>query len=180
MGRRVNDSELGAITTVTGAEIEKQPVDNVLLAIEGKVPGVLITQGSGLPGGAVTVNIQGINSLSAGTAPFYVVDGVPYPSGMLPNFGSVLGHDNNNEPLSGNGNALNYINPSDIESITVLRDADATAIYGSRAANGAILITTKRGKDREDANRHQCAKWMGKDDKDAAPYEYPAVSRDAP
>ena len=131
----------GNVTTVKAADIEKQPVNNPLLALEGRVPGVFITQGSGVPGAGVTVRIQGQNSIANGNDPFYVVDGVPYTAEWF----STL----NDNILSGGGvkgNPLSYINPDDIESIDVLKDADATAIYGSRAANGAILITTKKGK----------------------------------
>ena len=134
----------GDITTVKAADIEKQPISNPLLALEGRVPGLFITQSTGFSGGGVTALIQGQNSIGKGNDPFYVIDGVPYISQMLPNLGSVLGQSGVN--LAQNGNPLNYINPSDIESISVLKDADATAIYGSRAANGAILITTKKGK----------------------------------
>ncbi|HET6253306.1 MAG TPA: SusC/RagA family TonB-linked outer membrane protein [Puia sp.] len=131
----------GDVTKVTAKEIEAQPVGNVLAAIEGRVPGLLVTQTSGLPGGSFTTQIRGQSSLFSGTDPFYVIDGVPYNS-ELPTangFGLINGS------LNG-GNPLNFINPYDIESIEVLKDADATAIYGSQAANGAILITTKRGK----------------------------------
>ncbi len=128
----------GDVSKVTSKEIERQPVTNVLEALEGRVPGLLITQTTGLPGGAFTVQIRGQNSISQGNNPFFVIDGVPYNS-QLP--GAPI-----NEYLNG-GSPLNFINPYDIESIEVLKDADATAIYGSRAANGAILITTKHGRE---------------------------------
>jgi TonB-linked SusC/RagA family outer membrane protein len=136
----------GNIGTVTAKEIERQPVSNPLLALQGRVPGLVITQDNGIPGGGVTVRIQGQNSIGSGNDPFYVIDGVPYVSQMLATTnGGMLG--NSGGPSgSGTGNPMSYINPSDIESIDVLKDADATAIYGSRAANGAILITTKKGK----------------------------------
>jgi len=124
----------GNVTTVNAKEIEEQPVTNPLLALEGRVPGLYIVQGNGMPGSSVTVNIQGQNSIQNGNTPFYVVDGVPYSSQALQGLSPA------------NGNPLDFINPSDIESISVLKDADATAIYGSRAANGAILITTKKGR----------------------------------
>ncbi|QJB32622.1 SusC/RagA family TonB-linked outer membrane protein [Chitinophaga oryzae] len=139
-GTTTKRTSTGNIATINADIIEKQPVSNPLLALQGRVPGLFIQQTSGIPGANVKVNIQGINSLQQGTDPFFVVDGVPYPS------------VNMDPPLAGNafpggaGSTLQYINPSDIESITVLKDADATAIYGSRAANGAILITTKKGK----------------------------------
>lgn len=125
----------GDVTTVSSKDIEEQPVSNPLAALEGRVPGLFITQQTGVPGGGFTVSIRGQNSISNGSVPFYVVDGVPYSS-------TTLGTINND--LHG-GNPLSYLNPSDIESIEILKDADATSIYGSRAANGAILITTKKG-----------------------------------
>jgi TonB-linked SusC/RagA family outer membrane protein len=136
----------GNISSVSAKDIEEQPVSNPLLALEGRVPGLLITQTNGMPGGGVTVRIQGKNSILNGNDPLYVVDGVPYTSQLLPNLGSVLGGSGAPGYNSSYGNPLSYINPSDIESIEVLKDADATSIYGSRAANGAILITTKKGK----------------------------------
>src|SRR5262249_41074922 len=126
----------GDVTKVTASEIQKQPVGNVLAALEGRVPGMVITQNTGAPGGSFTVQIRGKNSILQGSDPFFVVDGVPYPSQTMGLINGVL-H---------NGNPLNFINPADIESVEVLKDADATAIYGSRAANGAVLITTKKGK----------------------------------
>jgi TonB-dependent starch-binding outer membrane protein SusC len=138
----------GNIANVKASDIEKQPVQNPLLALQGRVPGLLITQNSGVPGGGIVVRIQGLNSINNGNDPFIVIDGVPYPS-QMPAVGShdaVLGSSAGITGPGGNGNPLNYINPADIESIDILKDADATAIYGSRAANGAILITTKKGK----------------------------------
>jgi TonB-linked SusC/RagA family outer membrane protein len=140
----------GNVTTVTSKDIEQQPVSNPLLALEGRVPGLLITQSNGLPGGGITTRIQGQNSLAMGNDPLYVIDGVPYISQMLSTVnGGPLGQSGGaaiGYIPPGGGNPLSYINPSDIESISVLKDADATAIYGSQAANGAILITTKKGK----------------------------------
>ncbi|GAA3935340.1 SusC/RagA family TonB-linked outer membrane protein [Chitinophaga oryziterrae] len=147
----------GNVSVVKGAEIERQPVSNPLLALAGRVPGVFITQSSGIAGGGVKILIQGQNSISKGNEPFYVIDGVPYTSQLLPSInGDLLGYSGVTNPVA--GNPLNYIDPSDIESISILKDADATAIYGSRAANGAILITTKKGKTGQvklDANLQQ-------------------------
>jgi TonB-linked SusC/RagA family outer membrane protein len=136
----------GNVSTVKAEDIEKQPVNNPLLAVTGRVPGLFITQSTGLPGTGVTVRIQGTNSIGKGNDPFYVIDGVPYSSQVLPTVGIVLGSSGGEYQGArvGKGNPLNFINPADIESIEVLKDADATAIYGSRAANGAILITTKK------------------------------------
>ncbi|MBO9201408.1 MULTISPECIES: SusC/RagA family TonB-linked outer membrane protein [Niastella] len=133
----------GNVYTVKAADIEKQPVQNPLLALEGRVPGVVIIQTTGLSNGAVKIRIQGQNSIvDARNEPLIIIDGLPYPA--------ILPQDRNGTPVSGGGptgaSPLSYLNPMDIESIDVLKDADATAIYGSRAANGAIIITTKSGK----------------------------------
>lgn len=137
----------GNVSTVRAKEIEKQPVSNPLLALQGRVPGLFITQGSGFAGTGVKVRIQGLNSLTKGNDPFYVIDGVPYTSQLLPNLGAILGTSGSDNGFNANnGNPLSFISPDNIESIEILKDADATAIYGSRAANGAILITTKKGK----------------------------------
>jgi TonB-linked SusC/RagA family outer membrane protein len=139
---KVSDREkTGSITRVTAAEIENQPVSNPLAAMQGRMAGVNIVQTTGVPGGGFSVHIRGRNSIRAdGSEPLYIVDGVPYPSQSLGDsrVSTVLGY----VPQS----PLNGINPNDIESIEVLKDADATAIYGSRGANGVVLITTKKGK----------------------------------
>lgn len=140
-GRTSKRFNTGNVVTVRGEDIQKNPVTNVLAALQGRVPGMIITQATGIPGGAVNVNIRGTNSLAAGTEPLYIIDGVPYPPGTINNGGITL----LNQTLKG-GNYLNYFNPADIESVDVLKDADATSIYGSRGANGVILITTKKGK----------------------------------
>ncbi len=112
---------------------------------------MFIEQSSGIPGSGIKVRIQGQNSIINGNDPLYVIDGVPYYSEIASLNGSGIGPLGNSGGLAngrsvGTGNALAFINPLDIESIDILKDADATAIYGSRAANGAILITTKKGK----------------------------------
>ncbi len=138
----VRESErTGSIAKVTTKEIEKQPVTNPLAAISGRMAGVSITQATGTPGGGFDIKIRGVNSLRPeGNAPLYVVDGVPYS-------GQSLGYASASfSILSATASPISGLNPSDIESIEVLRDADATAIYGSRGANGVVLITTKRGK----------------------------------
>ncbi|MBC9934080.1 SusC/RagA family TonB-linked outer membrane protein [Chitinophaga qingshengii] len=139
-GTTTKRTSTGNIATVDAETIEKQPVSNPLLALQGRVPGLFIRQTTGISAGNVNVNIQGINSLAQGTAPFFVVDGVPYPPQLIGS--SIIG----GAIVGSYGSTLTYINPSDIESVSILKDADATAIYGSRAANGAILITTKKGK----------------------------------
>jgi len=132
----------GNISRVSAEEIERQPVINPLAAMQGRMSGVHITQTTGVPGGGFDIQIRGRNSLRAdGNDPLYIVDGVPYSSQTLGS-NQVSGLI-----LPGLGSSpLNNINPLDIASIEVLKDADATAIYGSRGANGVVLITTKRGK----------------------------------
>jgi TonB-dependent starch-binding outer membrane protein SusC len=151
-GQTTNRLSTGNISSVKAKDIEKAPVGNPLLAIAGRVPGVFIQQSTGVPGSGVKVIIQGQNSIGYGNDPFYVIDGVPYTSQLLPGLGGgILGESGPavpgaNPELNTSGNPLSFINPQDIESIDVLKDADATAIYGSRAANGAIIITTKKAK----------------------------------
>ncbi|RZJ82635.1 MAG: SusC/RagA family TonB-linked outer membrane protein, partial [Chryseobacterium sp.] len=127
------------IATITAEEIARQPVSNPLLALHGKVPGLFISQVSGVNGSDVNVTIQGKNSLNSGNNPFYVIDGVPY-SPQFTDFSLGSG------AFRGFSSSFNFVNPSDIERIDILKDADATAIYGSRGANGVVLITTKKGK----------------------------------
>ncbi|RZM22356.1 MAG: SusC/RagA family TonB-linked outer membrane protein, partial [Pedobacter sp.] len=138
--KRFSTSNVG---TISAEQISKQPVSNPLLALQGRVPGLFIQQQSGVSASDVSVMIQGRNSMQNGSDPFYVIDGVPYTAtftGSSPS-GSLMG-----AAITGSPSAFNFINPADIESVSILKDADATAIYGSRAANGAILITTKKGK----------------------------------
>ena len=138
----------GDVSTVGAADIAKQPVGNPLLALEGRAPGLFIAQSNGLAGSGITVQILGQNSLAQGNAPLYVVDGVPYPAQLIGTINGVQGGGALPFLPGGGSNPspFNFINPGDIESISVLKDADATAIYGSRAANGAILISTKKGR----------------------------------
>jgi TonB-linked SusC/RagA family outer membrane protein len=138
----------GYSSGIKGTDLDRQPINNPILGLSGRTPGVFVTQNTGISGSAVVVRVQGNNSITQGNDPFYVVDGVPYSAQLLPTINSIRGGSNfaGSNTQIGQGNPLSYINPSDIESIEVLKDADATAIYGSRAANGAILITTKKGK----------------------------------
>lgn len=131
----------GSISRITAKEIEKQPVNTPLEALQGRMAGVNIVQTSGVAGGGFEVKIRGQNSIMAGNTPLYIIDGVPYDS-------QSLGAKNSSGTIipGGNISPLNAINPAIIKSIEVLKDADATAIYGSRGANGVVLITTKKGK----------------------------------
>jgi len=128
----------GSVSTVTSDVIEKQPIDNPLAALQGRVPGVLVQTQNGLPGGNITIQIRGQGSITSGTDPLYIIDGVPFLSAPIYGSGLATGANGAISPFS-------IINPGDIESISILKDADATSIYGSRAANGVILITTKKG-----------------------------------
>lgn len=139
----------GNITKVTAAEIERQPVSNPLAALQGRVPGMVVTQTSGVPGSAFKVEIRGRSSLDMSLSrndPLIIIDGVPFEPGNMATNQLISAANQPFNTSDGGLSPLNTINPSDIESIEVLKDADATAIYGSRGANGVILITTKRAK----------------------------------
>lgn len=136
----------GNIVKVSAEDIAKQPVNNVLLALQGRMPGVLTTQSNGVTGSRVNIQIRGQNFLNGVVGrndPLYVVDGVPFAATAL---NRQVNGANAGDGATGETSPLAVLNPSDIESIEVLKDADATAIYGSRAANGVVLITTKKGK----------------------------------
>ncbi|MDZ4330900.1 MAG: SusC/RagA family TonB-linked outer membrane protein [Flavobacterium sp.] len=137
----VKESErTGSIAKITSKDIETQPVTNVLAAMQGRMAGVHITQQTGTAGGGFNIQIRGQNSVRrGGNSPLYIIDNVPYSS-------EEIGNGMSMSVMSMNTNPLNNINPTDIESLEVLKDADATAIYGSRGANGVVLITTKKGK----------------------------------
>jgi TonB-linked SusC/RagA family outer membrane protein len=121
----------GAISSISGNELRKTQPTTFDQALQGKVPGVVVQQISGQPGGGVSIQIRGISSITGSNSPLFVIDGVIIPPVSDPGNGS---------------NPLNAINPNDIESLDVLKDASATAIYGSQATNGVVVITTKRGK----------------------------------
>ena len=143
----------GNVSKVTAAEINKQPVSNPLAALHGRVPGLVVTQSSGLPGGSIRIQLRGRTALDVSLTddqPLFVIDGIPFApnNGFLNSISSALGIPSNAPGLTSPGglSPFNSINPDDIESIEILKDADATAIYGSRGANGVIIITTKKGK----------------------------------
>jgi TonB-linked SusC/RagA family outer membrane protein len=119
----------GSVQVVGGGKIEQIPIASFDQILQGQMAGVTVVSNSGRPGAPAKVNIRGVGSINAGTDPLYVVDGIPI-----------------NASVSTFVNPISSINPNDIESITVLKDASAAAIYGSRAANGVILVTTKRGR----------------------------------
>ena len=113
---------------------------SVAHALQGKAAGLVISQNSAQPGGGLDIRVRGEGSINGSKTPLYVVDGFPITELEQPS-------TTNERMVAGTQSVLNFINPADIESIEVLKDASATAIYGSRAANGVVLITTKRGKE---------------------------------
>lgn len=123
----------GSVAKVAGKELENKPVLSFDQALAGKAAGVMINTSSGLVGDAVTIRVRGASSISSGSQPLIIMDGVPLTQG-------------NSGQLYNPVNSLADINPNDIESVEVLKDASATAIYGSRASGGVLLITTKKGK----------------------------------
>jgi TonB-linked SusC/RagA family outer membrane protein len=152
-GTVTREAKTGAVSTVSGANISDAPVVSMDKALGGKIAGVSITSSSGQPGASSSIRIRGTSSINAGNNPLWVVDGIPVLTG------------NTNDFLN-TGNALASISPNDIESITVLKDAAAASIYGSRAANGVILVTTKSGKDGRtsfSARAKYGASWLAND-----------------
>lgn len=144
--RRLNT---GSVSTVKAADIENQPVSNPLAALQGRVPGMVITQTSGVAGSSFRVQIRGQSSIDLALSqnnPLFIIDGVPFEAGISPTNRLTSAANNPTSISTGGLSPFNSINPQDIESIDVLKDADATSIYGSRGANGVVLITTKRGK----------------------------------
>lgn len=126
----------GSVTSISPDKFKDIPVTSFDQALQGQAAGVQVTQSSGTPGGGITVRVRGSTSISASNRPLFIVDGVPVEDGNLT--GRSFGGQNDN--------AFALFNPNDIASIEVLKDASAKAIYGSRAANGVVLVTTKRGK----------------------------------
>jgi TonB-linked SusC/RagA family outer membrane protein len=120
------------IAKISGRDIENMPVVSLDRAMQGRASGVAIQANNGIPGGAITVRIRGVGSISAGNDPLYIVDGIQINT-------DIRANNTQNNPLS-------FLNPNDIESIEILKDAAASAIYGARAANGVVLITTKKGR----------------------------------
>jgi len=142
-GTTTKRTSTGSVVKITAEDIEKQPVTNILQTLQGRTPGVFVTQTSGYAGSDMNISIRGRNFIAGNNLPLYIVDGVPYIGDdikeQVQDQNVIRGAQKSTSPL-------NIINPNDIESIEILKDADATAIYGSRGANGVVLITTKKGK----------------------------------
>ncbi|TCD02916.1 SusC/RagA family TonB-linked outer membrane protein [Pedobacter psychroterrae] len=141
-GKTSKRLSVGTSTTVKSDDIERQLINNPILALRAKVPNLVITQANGLPGSEITMQLRGQNSMGAWSArsePLIVLDGVPFENTMSTK-------DGNYGAVGDRMSALSLIDPNTIEQIDVLADADATAIYGSRGGNGVVMITTKKGK----------------------------------
>nr|WP_315238797.1 TonB-dependent receptor [uncultured Flavobacterium sp.] len=148
-GTTTKRTTTGSVVKITAEDIEKQPITNILQSLQGRTPGVFVSQTSGYAGSDMNISIRGRNFIAGDNLPFYIIDGIPYIGDDLKeqaqkdegaqNMSVVRGAQKRTSPL-------NILNPNDIESIEILKDADATAIYGSRGANGVVLITTKKGK----------------------------------
>ena len=133
-GTTKREAKTGSITSVSSKQIAEIPASSIDKMLSGKMAGVQVTQSSGQPGSATSIRIRGTSSINAGNNPLYVVDGVAVMSG-------------DDSDLTNTSNVIAMLNPNDIENITVLKDAAAASVYGSRAANGVILVTTKSGKE---------------------------------
>ncbi len=146
-GQQKRQDVNGAISSVSSKDIANIPQVSIDQMLQGKAAGLTIQQNSGAPGSNTSVHIRGISSLSGTNEPLYVIDGIAISGDA--NNSSTTGKSPQLAPNNGeNGvSPLTFLNPSDIESIDILKDASATAIYGSRGSNGVIIITTKRGKN---------------------------------
>ena len=122
-GTTKKSSFTGSAENISADKLELRPITNVAKGIEGQASGVQVTSSSGQPGSSPAIRIRGFGSINASSAPLYVVDGAPYDG------------------------SLSSLNPADIESMTILKDASAGALYGARGANGVVMITTKKGKE---------------------------------
>jgi len=151
---------IGSVSTVTAEDIEKQPVNNPLLALQGQAPGLTVTATSGIPGSQALVQVRGQNTLNLNPnvlstkpydQPLFIIDGVPFATqnNNVNQFASILNEQSSSGGINPNAvgiSPFSNIDPADIESISILKDADATSIYGTQGSNGVILITTKKGK----------------------------------
>lgn len=145
-GTQKKSDVTGAIASVSEEELRTAVTTNIDQALQGRMAGVHVTQNSGQPGGAASIRIRGANSITGSSEPLYVIDGIPFQGDAVSTAGfSWAGGANGQNRV----NPLSTINPQDIVSIDILKDASATAIYGSRAANGVVLITTRTGKKGE-------------------------------
>lgn len=130
----------GAVATVKGSELENRPFTSIDKGLQGQVAGLQSVAASGQPGASQSILIRGVSSINASNSPLWVVDGIPVNTSSTGTGGGDVSR------LQTTANVLSTMNPNDIESVTVLKDASSTALYGSRGANGVILVTTKKGR----------------------------------
>lgn len=133
----------GAVSSVKSDDLVQTTITSLEQGLQGRIAGVTVTQGDAAPGAGISIEIRGTNSILGGNAPLYVIDGIPITNPAAGR--GALGASEPNNQIISNTNILSTLSPSDIESIEILKDASATAIYGSRGANGVVLITTKKG-----------------------------------
>lgn len=148
-GAVIKKSDLtGSVSLINKSVMDGQGMVSIEQGLQGRISGVDIRLGDASPGGGISFLIRGANSLTGSTEPLYIVDGFPVSGGNVQTSGpdDNLGNAEDRQQNTTAPNMLNFLNPNDIESIEVLKDASATAIYGSRASNGVVLITTKRGR----------------------------------
>ncbi|MEO6731383.1 MAG: TonB-dependent receptor [Ferruginibacter sp.] len=147
-GSRKKSEVTGAITSVKATELLQTPIANLAQGLQGRVPGLQITQNNAAPGGSISVRLRGTNSINGSSEPLYIIDGVQIQNSTAAGVSgpATLGNISGVGSFSNQVSSLSLLNPNDIESIEVLKDASAAAIYGSQAANGVIIITTKKGK----------------------------------
>lgn len=147
-GSRKKSEITGAITSVKASELLQTPIANLAQGLQGRVPGLQITQNNAAPGGSISVRLRGTNSINGSSEPLYIIDGVQIQNTTAAGVSgpATLGNISGVGSFSNQPSSLSFLNPNDIESIEVLKDASAAAIYGSQAANGVIIITTKKGK----------------------------------
>ena len=138
-GVRKKGTVAGSVSTVKAEKIENTPTAAFDQALQGQVPGLTVLSNTGEPSAAAVMTIRGTNSINSGTAPLYILDGAPISS-----------------------SDFNTINPADIESLSVLKDASSTSIYGARAANGVIVITTKRGRMADRPTSSTACRWVSR------------------
>src|SRR5512140_2385597 len=140
-GTQLRRDVTGSVSSVTTEGIDKAPIATIDQMLQGTSPGVQVTTASSQPGGAISIRIRGMSSITGNSEPLYVIDGFPIENDMEGSSVGNGGRDRTTPP-----NPLVTLNPSDIESISILKDASATAIYGARGANGVVIITTKQGR----------------------------------
>ena len=167
----------GAVSQIKGDDLRKGGAIDVAHGLQGKIAGVQVQQSDGSPGAGVSITVRGANSFTTSSQPLYIVDGIPFGTdpNSIPQSDANSGNNQQTSPLS-------MINPNDIEKIEVLKDASATAIYGSRGANGVVIITTKKGqtgKPKVEAGMKWTVQNIGKRVKTLNPYTYALYQNEA-